>query len=95
MVFDLEYRDGLYYCSTDVFAADHDTPVRVCNQCTNAQQHPDVKQNPPKFTPTSKARQVESEVWLLRLGSPGEGQLEVLPGNVTGTPAVFEYHPFD
>ncbi len=44
--------------------------------------------------PTSKAWQVELEVWLLCLGSPGKGQLEVLPGNVTGMPAVFEYHPF-
>ncbi len=94
MFFDLENRDGLYYCSTDVFAVDHDNPVRVRNQCTKAQPPPDVKRNPPKFTPTSKARQVESEVWLLRLGSPGKGQLEVLPGNITGTPAVFEYHPF-
>jgi hypothetical protein len=30
MFFDLEYRDGLYYCSTDVFAVDHDNPVWVC-----------------------------------------------------------------
>jgi hypothetical protein len=33
-------------------------------------------------------------VWLLRLGSPGVHQLDVLPGNVTGLPLVFEYHPF-
>ena len=31
---------------------------------------------------------------MLRLGSPGEYQLDMLPGNVTGTPLVFEYHPF-
>jgi hypothetical protein len=37
---------------------------------------------------------VESEVWLLRLGSPGVHQLDALPGNVTGIPSVFEYHPF-
>jgi hypothetical protein len=34
------------------------------------------------------------EVWLLRLGSPGVHQLDVLPSNVTGLPSVFEYHPF-
>ena len=37
---------------------------------------------------------MESEVWLLRLGSPGVHQLDALPGNVTGIPSVFEYHPF-
>ena len=49
---------------------------------------------PSLFTPTSKSKQVESEVWLLRLGSPGVHQLDVLPGNVTGLPSVFKYHPF-
>jgi hypothetical protein len=33
-------------------------------------------------------------VWLTQLGSPGEGQLDLLPGHVIGTPPVFEYHPF-
>jgi len=42
----------------------------------------------------SRAHQVESEVWLICLGSPGEGQLNLLPGHVIGTPPVFEYHPF-
>ena len=31
---------------------------------------------------------------MLRLGSPGEHQLDLLPGNATGIPSVFEYHPF-
>ena len=30
-------------------------------------------------------------VWL---GSPGEDQLDMLPGNVTGIPSEFHYHPF-
>jgi hypothetical protein len=34
------------------------------------------------------------EVWLLHLRSPGVWQLDVLPQNVTGTLAVFKYHPF-
>ena len=33
-------------------------------------------------------------MWLTRLGSLGEGQLDLLPGHVIGTPPVFEYHPF-
>ena len=36
----------------------------------------------------------ESEVWMLRLGSPGEQQLDLLPGNVMGIPHGFHYHPF-
>jgi hypothetical protein len=31
---------------------------------------------------------------MLRLGSPGEDQLDMLPGNVTGIPPGFHYHPF-
>jgi hypothetical protein len=37
---------------------------------------------------------VESKVLLLCYGFPGKGQLDVLPSNVIGMPAVFEYHPF-
>ncbi len=37
---------------------------------------------------------MESEVWALRFGSPREGQLDMLPKHVNGTPPVFEYHPF-
>jgi hypothetical protein len=94
MFFDLEYHDGLYYCSMDVFAIDHDNPVRVYCRRTNAPPSADVKHIPSKFAPTSNAHQVESEVWLLCLGSPGKGHLDILPGNITGTPAVSEYHLF-
>jgi hypothetical protein len=31
---------------------------------------------------------------MLRFGSPGEHQLDVLPQHVVGTPSVFKYHPF-
>jgi hypothetical protein len=58
------------------------------------QPPPPVLRRPSRFAPTSKARQLESEVWLLRLGSPGVTQLNVLPQNVTGIPFTFEYHPF-
>jgi len=52
--------------------------------------------SPSHFAQTSKSKQVESEVWLLRLGSPGVHQHDVLPGIVTGihSPSVFEYHQF-
>jgi hypothetical protein len=47
-----------------------------------------------RFVPTSKAKQMESEVWLLRLGSPGVHQLDLLPGHVWGIPSEFRHHPF-
>ena len=31
---------------------------------------------------------------MLRFGSPGEHQLDVLPLHVVGTPPIFNYHPF-
>jgi hypothetical protein len=36
----------------------------------------------------------EPEVWMLRLGSPGEQQLGMLPGIVTGISPSFQYHRF-
>jgi hypothetical protein len=62
---------------------------RVANQ-----PPPPILRRPPCMVPTTKARQLESEVWLLRLGSPGVSQLNALPQNVTGLSATFEYHPF-
>jgi hypothetical protein len=72
--FDLVQWDGLYYCDTDAFTVDRD-PMRP--RCQRSITH--VRDKPPKFVPTSKARQVESEVWLLRFGSPGKHQLNVPP----------------
>ena len=80
MQFNLVQRDGLYYCDTDAFT--------VRPRCQRSITH--VRNKPPKFVPMSKARQVESEVWLLRFGSPGKHQLDVLPSNVIGTPKSFE-----
>ncbi len=97
MFFNLTCRNGLYYCTTDVYTVDLDPVHARCHRTTVdtptllaiATSCP-----PSKFTPTSKARQVESEVWALRFGSPGKKQLGVLPRHVIGTPPVFEYHPF-
>jgi hypothetical protein len=109
MVFELECCDGLYYCPTDVFmlgkcpstsglaAANLHPPLRIplpkVHQ-TITSPTPPILRRSSRFEPTSKARQLESEVWLLRLGSPGVWQLDVLLQNATGLPAVFEYHPF-
>ena len=94
MHLDLDQRDGLYYCPTDVFTVDR-CPVRGPAALRVATPLvPNTIRRPSRFNPTSKSKQVESEVWLLRLGSPGVHQLDALPGNVTGIPLVFEYHPF-
>jgi hypothetical protein len=93
MFFDLEYRDGLYYCSTNVFTVNHD-PVCVSCHRASAPTPPDNKRLPSKFVPTSKARQVESKVWMFCFGSPGEHQFDALPTNANSTPTVFEHHPF-
>jgi len=89
MHFNLVQQGGLYYCDTNVFTVDRDL-VQVRCHCAVTQD----RKKPPQFVPTSRACQVELEVWLLRFGSPGEHQLDVLPSNVVGTPATFEYHPF-
>jgi hypothetical protein len=96
MHFSLRRHDSLYYCDSDVYTVDH---VRVHIQCHWADAAPPQASQTPrlppsKFTPTSRAQQVESEVWALWFGSPGEQQLNVLPQHVIGTPPVFEFHLF-
>jgi hypothetical protein len=93
LIFDLEYCEGLYYCTSDVYTLDTDPMRGQCHR-TVAPNVPGVHCTPPKFSPTSKARQVELEVWTLQFGSPGEHQLNVLPQHLVGTPLVFEYHSF-
>jgi hypothetical protein len=53
-----------------------------------------ILKRPSKYSPISKDKQLESDLWLLRLGSPSVSQLDRLPGNATGLPSVFEHHPF-
>jgi hypothetical protein len=93
MIFNLEYLK-VYYCSSDIFTVNQDTPARVNCRHTTTPPSTDISRTPSKFIPTSHACQVESEVWLAHLGSPGEGQLYLLSGQIIGTPPVFEYHPF-
>jgi hypothetical protein len=96
MHFNLSCQDGLYYCDSDVYTVDN-APVHV--QCQwvvpTAPLLPRPSHRPPlKFTLTTRTRQVESEVWVLCFGSPGEHQLNVLPRHVIGMLPLFEYHPF-
>ena len=94
MSISLDYVGGLYYCHCDVVTVDPTTPsppqlFRVASSAPTSSLR-----RPSRYTPVSKSKQLESELWLLRLGSPGVTQLDRLPGNATGIPAEFDHHPF-
>jgi hypothetical protein len=99
MKMSLVLHDGLHYYPTDVYAVD-DLPASRFLPAVQRVAGPTPLPVPGKsrshkrFIPTSKAKQVESEVWLLCLGSPGVHQLDMLPGQVTGIPLDFRSHPF-
>ena len=95
MTLRLQSINGLYYCLLDVLMVD-DKPIHPYLSVSKVALDTPIPhlRAPSKFTPVSKDRQLESEVWSLRLGCPGEHQLDVLPGNVSGLPSVLEYHPF-
>ncbi len=96
----LECHDGLYYCVLDVYTVGKDlqsTPPAPMSPKAGRV----ATTKPPlslrcisRYTPTLKDKQLESELWLLLLGSPGVTQLDHLPGNGTGLPAEFNHHPF-
>jgi len=95
----LVLHDGLHYCPTDVYAVDTMPASRFLPAvrrmaCPATLPVPGESRSHECFIPVSKAKQVESEVWLLRLGSPGVHQLDMLPGRITGIPSGFKYHPF-
>jgi hypothetical protein len=94
----LVLHDGLHYCPTDVYAVDTMPALRYSSAVWRVACPESLPGLPPVpgrshshelFIPASKAKQVESEVWLLCLGSPGVCQLDMLPGRVTGIPSVF------
>jgi hypothetical protein len=94
----LKKRDGLYYCPTDVFTVAKD-PTCHGVPSINRIAAPSVPVPPndkgrKRYYPVHWDRVTESETWMLRLGFPGEDQLDLLPGNVTGIPPGFQYHPF-
>jgi hypothetical protein len=91
----LEKRDRLCCCLTDVFTVDCD-PVR-CNVPSIHQTFvdtPPIQRRNKEYSPVVYNYFTESELWMLRLGSPGEDQLDLMPGNITGIPPSFQYHPF-
>jgi hypothetical protein len=84
----LKKRDGLYYCVIDVFTVGHNpirSPIPVIRQIAACEPPPLPKQSK-RYMPVTQDCMTELEVWMQCLGSPGEQQLDMLPGNVTGTP---------
>jgi hypothetical protein len=98
MTMTLVHHEGLHYCPTDTYTVGHTPATRyslVLNRIALAGGAGPAKGPTHScFVPTTKAKQVESEVWLLCLGLPGVHQLDLLPGCVTGIPLDFRYHPF-
>jgi hypothetical protein len=91
----LENKDGLYYCPSDVFTIEEDTSCQMSRLVYRTSDTPvPVKRRHKSYEPVSLDHITESELWMLRLGSPGEDQLDLLPRNVTGIPNKFAYHPF-
>ena len=94
MCISLDYVEGLYYCHSDIITVNPSTPsppqlFRIATSTPLS-----TLRRPSRYNPVLKSKQLESELWLLRLGSPGVTQLDRLPGNATGIPAEFDHHPF-
>jgi hypothetical protein len=98
----LDYLGGLCYCQNDVYIMDltphpktiSDQPVAPTVFRVASLTPPTSLRRPSRYTLVSKSKQLESELWLLHLGSPGVFQLDVLPGNTTGLPMEFDYDSF-
>jgi hypothetical protein len=94
----LDKCNGLYYCPTNVFtvAPDPVYPASPSIDRVVAPSPPDIPSSCRgcRFAPASRSKLTESETWMLRLGSPGQDQLDLLPENVTGVPPGFQCHPF-
>jgi hypothetical protein len=92
----LEQRDCLYYALTDVYTVNR-SPVHSIAPCIHRVVHHtprSIRRPQTRNVPVTKSNQTKLELWMLWLGSPGESQVDMLPGNATGIPSVFEYHPF-
>jgi len=85
MTISLTKVEGLYYCTPS-------GPDQVSS--TTLPESRDTTRRAKRYIPVTRERITESEVWMLRLGCPGEDQLDLLPTRVTGTPSSFQLHPF-
>ena len=86
-------QNGLYFCNTDDFALSS-TPLLHSSGGTRYHVHAHKQRDPPLPIPTSRAKQLEAELWSARLGFPAEWQLEVITNHADGLPHSFAPHPF-
>jgi hypothetical protein len=92
----LVLHEGLHYCPLDILTVDG-TPATQCSPAIHwvaglelpPGAIPDKRKTRSRFFPVRKAKQVESEVWLLHLSSPVVRQFDLLLGHVTGIPSEF------
>jgi hypothetical protein len=98
MLLTLKCHNGLYYCPTNIYTVNQSstptTHISPSITCVAMAIPPSTQIHPSWYTPVTKSKQLESKLWLLCLGSPRVTQLDLIPGNTTGTPAEFAYHPF-
>ncbi len=93
----LEKRDGLYYCPADVFTVERDPAhhhIPVIRRLAAPPTPALLPRRSKRYIPVTWDSMTDSEVWMLWLGSPGEQQLDLLPGNITGIPHGFHYQLF-
>jgi len=95
---ELNYNEGLYYCSGDCITED-EGPLRSVqvddiNPRINRVRVTDkTKPVRGKLKPTSKQEQLVSEVWSARFGFPSEDVCVTTTKHVTGVPSLC-FHPF-
>ena len=96
MTMTLDKRDGLYYTHMDVFTVNKHPLYRGAPTARRLATPPTLRTwaTHNKYASVSKAAHTEVELWMVRLGLPVEDQLNMLPGNITGIPSEFHYHPF-
>lgn len=107
---DLIKRDGLYYIPTARYKMVHsilgqwqsgddddfdylwsDDPYDAPSPAAAVQT---VSGGRPRFDQVQPHKQIESELWALRMGSCSETQLRQLSDAADGVPKNFEFHPF-
>jgi hypothetical protein len=94
----LDYHNGLYYYPPYIMTvapSDSEQPIRVLRSnelvasCAACDAPVSILRQTSKYSPTSKDKQLEFKLGLLRLGSLCVSQLDRLPGNATGLLSVF------
>ena len=89
----LQLKNGLYYCAAETFQLAH--PSVYDPVVSLAEHNPTPQSNTPKLPrPTTRAKQVEAELWSAQLGFLAEWQLDVITAHADGLPTKFAPHPF-